>query len=75
MLSDTDRSLSPREHEVAALVAGGLTNVQIAERLIISKRTVETHVDHIKRKLRFNTRYQIIAWAIRDSLTSLEPSA
>ena len=43
--------LSPREREVAALVAAGLTNRQIAEKLVISTRTVEGHVEHILTKL------------------------
>ena len=66
--SDADHPLSPREREIAELVADGLGNTEIAERLFISKRTVESHVDHIKQKLGFSTRHQIIAWAVRDSL-------
>jgi len=56
--------LSPREREVLELVAGGLTNTEIAEQLFISKRTVESHVDHIKQKLRCRSRSQVIAWAL-----------
>jgi DNA-binding CsgD family transcriptional regulator len=59
--------LSPREREVVALVARGLTNTQIAEQLFISKRTVESHVDHIKQKLRCRSRSQVIAWALREA--------
>ncbi len=40
-------ALSPREVEVAKLVAEGLTNRQIAERLVISERTAQNHVQHI----------------------------
>lgn len=54
--------LTSREEEVAALVAQGLTNRQIAERLTISKRTVDTHIEHAKAKLGFTTRTQIAAW-------------
>jgi predicted ATPase/DNA-binding CsgD family transcriptional regulator len=57
--------LSRREREVVDLVARGLTNTEIAERLFISKRTVESHVDHIKQKLRLRSRSQVIAWALR----------
>lgn len=57
--------LSPRETEVAELVAEGLTNRQIAERLIISERTAQNHVQHILTKLGFTTRSQIAAWSVR----------
>jgi DNA-binding CsgD family transcriptional regulator len=56
--------LSSRELEVVDLVANGLTNREIAQRLIISTRTVETHVDHIKAKLGFGRRARIVAWAL-----------
>ncbi|MGH9211864.1 MAG: ATP-binding protein [Acidimicrobiales bacterium] len=58
-------ALSPREAEVAKLVAEGLTNRQIAERLIISERTAQNHVQHILTKLGFSTRSQIAAWSVR----------
>ncbi|MCW8380761.1 ATP-binding protein [Streptomyces justiciae] len=51
--------LTRREREVAALVAGGLTNREIAERLVISKRTADTHVEHILAKLGVSSRAQI----------------
>jgi DNA-binding NarL/FixJ family response regulator len=57
--------LSPREAEVARLVAKGLTNREIAERLVISDRTAENHVQHILTKLGFTTRSQIAAWSVR----------
>jgi Response regulator containing a CheY-like receiver domain and an HTH DNA-binding domain len=50
---------------VATLVAEGLTNRQIAERLVISERTAENHVQHILTKLGFATRSQIAAWSAR----------
>ena len=59
-------SLSPREVEVAQLVARGLTNKQIGETLFVSERTAENHVQHILVKLGFSNRSQIAAWA-RDS--------
>jgi DNA-binding CsgD family transcriptional regulator len=58
-------ALSPREAEVAALVAEGLTNRQIAQRLVISERTAQNHVQHILTKLGFTTRSQIAAWNVR----------
>jgi DNA-binding CsgD family transcriptional regulator len=58
-------ALSPREAEVTALVAEGLTNRQIGERLFISERTAENHVKHILTKLDFASRSQIAAWTSR----------
>jgi non-specific serine/threonine protein kinase len=55
-------SLTRREREIAALVATGLTNRQIAGQLYLSVRTVEAHVDHILSKLGFRTRTQLAAW-------------
>jgi DNA-binding NarL/FixJ family response regulator len=54
--------LAKREVEVAELVAGGLSNKQIAARLFISERTVDTHVGHILNKLGFNSRAQVAGW-------------
>jgi predicted ATPase/DNA-binding CsgD family transcriptional regulator len=51
--------LTPREREVAALVATGLSNREVAERLVISKRTADTHVEHILSKLGVTSRAQI----------------
>ena len=56
-------ALSKREVEVARLVAEGLTNRQIAERLVIAERTAQNHVQHILVKLGFTTRSQIAAWS------------
>jgi non-specific serine/threonine protein kinase len=61
---DDSSPLSSRELEVADLVGRGLTNREIAQRLIISTRTVESHVDHIKAKLGFARRARIVAWAL-----------
>jgi non-specific serine/threonine protein kinase len=55
--------LTRREQDVAALVAQGMSNGQIAASLIISVRTVETHVQHIMDKLGCSTRAQIAAWS------------
>jgi non-specific serine/threonine protein kinase len=55
--------LSPREVEVADLVAEGLSNPAIARRLYLSRPTVASHVAHILAKLGFSSRAQIAAWA------------
>ncbi|MEV4299104.1 helix-turn-helix transcriptional regulator [Microbispora rosea] len=54
--------LTPREEQIAALVAEGLSNRQIAERLYLSVRTVENHVTHILVKLGFESRARIASW-------------
>jgi predicted ATPase/DNA-binding CsgD family transcriptional regulator len=58
-----EQALTRREREVAVLVAGGLTNRDVAARLSLSVRTVEVHVDRILTKLGFRTRTQLAAWA------------
>ena len=60
--------LSSRELEVAALVTQGMTNPQIAARLVISERTAARHVEHILNKLAFATRAQIAAWVVERRL-------
>jgi predicted ATPase/DNA-binding CsgD family transcriptional regulator len=62
------QTLTPRESEVASLVARGLTNRDIAAQLFLSVRTVEVHVDHILTKLGFRTRTQLAAWAHEEGL-------
>jgi DNA-binding CsgD family transcriptional regulator/tetratricopeptide (TPR) repeat protein len=60
--------LSRREQEVAALVARGLSNREIAQTLFLSERTAENHVQHILTKLGFGSRTQIAAWAVAEGL-------
>jgi DNA-binding NarL/FixJ family response regulator len=54
--------LSRREMEVAGLVAAGMTSKSIADRLFLSERTVESHIEHILTKLDFNSRAQVATW-------------
>jgi pimeloyl-ACP methyl ester carboxylesterase/DNA-binding CsgD family transcriptional regulator len=56
--------LSAREMEVAALVAEGLTNQQIGQKLFIAPRTAETHLENIRQKLGFRSKAQVAAWVI-----------
>jgi DNA-binding NarL/FixJ family response regulator len=57
--------LSRREREVAQLLAGGLSNREIAGRLYLSERTVDNHVHHILDKLGFDSRVQVATWLAR----------
>ncbi len=60
--------LTAREREVAARIARGLSNREIAATLVVGERTVETHVSNILNKLGFNSRTQIAAWAVEKGL-------
>jgi len=62
-LAGTDRVLSPRELEVLALLATGATNRAIAEKLVLSERTVDRHVSNIFTKLGISTRAAATAYA------------
>jgi DNA-binding NarL/FixJ family response regulator len=61
-------SLTAREREVALLVADGLANRAIADRLTVSERTVETHVRNLLTKLGLANRTQVAAWTLRAGL-------
>jgi non-specific serine/threonine protein kinase len=62
---DGDRRtvLTPRERQVATLIAEGLTNPEIAARLRMAGRTADAHVEHIRNKLGLRSRSQIAVWA------------
>ena len=57
--------LSVREREVLELLAQGLRNKEIAERLVVSEATVKTHVRHVLEKLRLRNRAEAAAYAAR----------
>jgi len=61
-------ALTSREREVAALIAEGLTNAQIARRLVITPGTASDHVYHILRRLHLRRRTQIAVWAVERGL-------
>jgi non-specific serine/threonine protein kinase len=62
--TDASTRLTKRERQVAGLIAEGLTNQAIADRLVISPRTAQGHVEHILAKLGFTSRTQVAAWVV-----------
>jgi DNA-binding CsgD family transcriptional regulator/tetratricopeptide (TPR) repeat protein len=60
--------LTPREREVAALLAEGCSNGEIARRLYISTKTASVHVSNILAKLEMTSRAEVAAWAVRSGL-------
>jgi NarL family two-component system response regulator LiaR len=68
----TEEPLTDREAEVLGLVAHGLTNQEIANRLFVSERTVRTHVSNILSKLHLANRTQAALYALREGLASLD---
>ncbi|QSE86100.1 protein kinase domain-containing protein [Rhodococcus koreensis] len=66
-VDDTSPRLTKRERQVAELIAEGLTNPAIANRLVISPRTAQGHVEHILAKLGFTSRTQVAAWVVEQA--------
>lgn len=62
--SKTKIALSYRELQVVELVADGLTNEKIAEKLEISKRTVDNHISNILAKTKSDNRVELVRWAL-----------
>jgi DNA-binding NarL/FixJ family response regulator len=60
--------LSPREVEVAVLIAQGLTSKEVGRRLSIERGTVDTHVQHIYNKLSIDSRPQLAVWLVERAL-------
>lgn len=71
-LPPSDEPLTDREAEVLVLVARGLSNQDIADKLVISERTVRTHVSNILSKLQLANRTQAALYALKEGLTSLD---
>jgi len=65
--------LTEREREVATLIGQGKSNAEIAEQLVVSKRTVETYVSSVLSKVGLSSRSQIALWARDKGLSSREP--
>jgi two-component system response regulator NreC len=64
--------LTPREREVLILIAEGLSNGEIADKLVISVKTVDRHRENIMRKLNMHNRIELVKYAIRKGLIELE---
>lgn len=69
---DTFGSLSEREREVLALIAKGFSNKEIAEQLIISVKTVESHKSNVMEKLGLKTRPELVKYAAKKGLLNFE---
>lgn len=65
--------LSPRELQVCALIADGLSTKEIAHRLMLSIKTIETHRCNMLGKLRFHSVAQVVKYAVLQGLSSLSP--
>lgn len=73
-LPPTDEPLTGREVDILRYVAKGLSNQQIADQLVISERTVRTHISHILDKLHLANRTQAALYALRQGWASLDES-
>jgi len=62
--------LSPRERDIALLIARGYSNRRVAAELVIGEATVATHVQHILRKLELTSRTEIAVWAERQLVSA-----
>jgi DNA-binding NarL/FixJ family response regulator len=60
--------LTEREREVVTLIAQGRSNREIADALVVTKRTIETHINNILYKLNLTSRAQIVVWAVESGL-------
>jgi DNA-binding CsgD family transcriptional regulator len=67
-MTTTTVTLTPRERQVATLLAYGYTNAEIAERLTISVRTAEMHRANAMRKLGADSRADVVRWALDHDL-------
>jgi len=66
------KPLTKRELEVLRLIAHGITNQEIADKLVVSERTVRTHVSNILEKLQLENRTQAALYALREGLSTLD---
>ena len=71
--SPAPHDLTPREAEVLAHIAAGLSNAEIATALFVSEATVKTHVNHIFAKTGLRDRAQLVGYAFRHGLSNSQP--
>jgi two-component system response regulator NreC len=69
--NDESAALSSRQIEILKLWGDGLTNQEIADKLFISVRTVETHKNHIMQKLNLKSSVDLMKFAIRNNIISI----
>jgi len=70
---EPEHELTPRETEILKMVAKGMSYRQIAERLVLSHRTVQNHVQNTLRKLQLHNRVELTRWVIAQGLDEAEP--
>lgn len=70
-----DGLLSRREREIVALLAGGATDAQIAERLFLSVNTVRSHLERIRDKTGARRRTELVRYALRAGIEAVAPSS
>jgi DNA-binding NarL/FixJ family response regulator len=68
LTKDRDDMLTGREREILQLLADGMSNADVAQRLFISQETVKSHVRHILAKLEADTRTHAVAIALREAI-------
>jgi two-component system response regulator NreC len=73
--SSEEERITAREEEVLTLIAEGLTNQEIADRLVLSAKTVDRHRENIMRKLKLHRRVDLVKYAIEKGLIELGDSA
>jgi predicted ATPase/DNA-binding CsgD family transcriptional regulator len=70
LAADRYGGLTQREREVAVLIARGKSNREIADTLVVTKRTIETHINNILYKLNLTSRAQIVVWTVESGLVT-----
>ncbi|MEL6469627.1 MAG: LuxR C-terminal-related transcriptional regulator [Cyanobacteria bacterium J06623_4] len=71
-IDEAESSLSKRELQIVELIAAGLTNQEISERLEISKRTVDNHVSNVLNKTATGNRVALVRWALQSGKVCID---